>query len=116
MALLRSGDRGAAEAELATYRALYEADQKRTRDRGLAAARIARGRELLQLGRTREAIDHLRNLPESVDSLAALAAALRSSGDLEGAIEALDRAVALDASRTDLRALLNEGRLELLRR
>ncbi len=116
MALQRAGDREAAATELATYRTLYEADQARTRAAGLTAARIARGRELLESGRVADAIDHLRSLPLSADGLATLAAALRSKGDLEGAVEVLDRAVALDSSRTDLRALLNETRLELLRR
>ncbi len=116
MALLRSGQRAAAEAELETYRRLYDAEQRRTLDRGVAEARIAHGRELLRQGRPGEALEHLRRLPESADSLAAIAAALRAGGDLEGAIDELGRAIQLEPGRADLRALLNEARLELLRR
>ncbi len=116
MALLETGDRTAAQAELATYRRLYESEQRRTLDQGLAKARIARGRELLRQGRPEEAIAHLRGLPESADGLAAIAAALRTVGDLEGAVDELGRAIALEPGRTDLRALLNETRLELLRK
>ena len=115
MALLRAGDRSAAQAELATYRALYEEDQRRTRDQGLSKARIARGRELLRQRRADDAIALLRDLGESADSLAVLASALRMNGDLEGAVRKLERALVLEPGRTDLRALLNETRLELRR-
>lgn len=115
MALLRSGDRDAAEAELTRYRELYEAEQRATREQGLATARVARGQELITLGRFEEALVHLRDLPESADSLAAVAAALQAQGDLGGAVRELSRAVALASDRDDLRARLNDLRLEELR-
>lgn len=116
MALLHSGDRGAAETELARYRQLYEAEQRATREQGLAAARVARGRELVTLGRFEEALAHLRDLPESADSLAAVATALQAQGDLAGAVRELSRAAALAPDRDDLRARLNDLRLEELRK
>lgn len=116
MALLRAGDRAAGEAELETYRRLYESEQRRTLERGVSEARIAHGRELLRLGRAAESVEHLRRLPASADGLAALAAALRAGGDLDGAIAELGRAIALEPGRADLQALLNEVRLERLRR
>jgi Flp pilus assembly protein TadD len=116
MALMRTGDREAAKAELETYGSLYQREQRQTMQAGLERARVARGRELVRQGRAEEAVAHLSDLPESADSLSALAAALRAQGDLQGAAERLARAVALEPDRTDLRTLLNETRLELLRR
>lgn len=116
MALSRAGDREGARSELATYGELYEREQRQTMQAGLEQARIARGREMVRQGRAGEAVEYLRELPASADSLAALAAALRAGDDLDGAAEQLSRAIALDPERADLRALLNETRLELLRR
>lgn len=116
MALLRSGDREAAAVELAAYERLYREDQQRVLAQGLAEARIARGLELSRQGEHVAAIEHLRQLPESADGLAALAAALRAAGDLQGAVDELGRAIVVEPGRTDLQALLNEARLELLRR
>lgn len=116
MALMRTGDREGSRAELEIYGDLYEREQERTMRAGLEQARVARGREMVRLGRAEEAVEYLHDLPESADSLAALAAALRASGDVEGAVDKLGKAVAMDPERTDLRALLNETQLELLRR
>jgi len=116
MALMRSGDRQAAQAELEVYSGLYEDEQRQTMQAGLERARIARGRELVRQGRAEEAVAHLSELPESAESLSALAGALRAQGDLQGAADRLAGAVALEPDRADLRALLNEIRLELLRR
>lgn len=114
-ALRASDDAEGAARELAVYRRLYEEDQRRTMEEGLETVRVARGRELLRRGETEAAIVHLRSLPPSPDSLAVLAAALRQAGEPDAAVETLQRAVALAPDRTDLRMLLNEMRLELLR-
>ena len=116
MALHRNGDAEAAQSELETYRELYEAEQAATRRGGLSDARLARGAELVRVGRTEEAVDHLRRMPQTADVLALLARALRASGDLENALRELARAVALEPDRADLRATLDELRLEELRR
>lgn len=115
LALQRSGDQAAAQRELEAYERLYQEDQQRIIRERKQQARIDLGRELLRQGRVEEAAEHLESLPESAESLAALAAALRTSGNLEGAVDKLLRAVALAPDREELRALLNEIRLEQLR-
>lgn len=114
MALLRAGDRAAAERELEVYERLYREDQERVLRKRRQQAQIDLGRELLRRGRIDEAVAHLSALPESADSLAALAGALRVRQDPRGAVRALLQAVSLAPERQDLRALLNEARLEEL--
>ncbi len=109
--LAAAGRRQAAEAELAVYERLHREDQERTRRAGLERARIDRGRELLRRGEVEAALELLEALPESVEALDALAAVRRSAGDREGAARALERAIALDPARDDLRARLAELRL-----
>lgn len=109
----RLGESEAAAREQAVYRRLYEEEQERVRQEGLTEARVARGQDLVRTGRAREAIAHLRALPETATSLAALADAYRAAGDGAAALRTLERAVALAPERDDLRARLNEARLRL---
>lgn len=109
----RLGEHEAAARERAAYRRLYEDEQERVRQEGLTEARVARGQELVRAGRAREAIVHLRALPETATSLAALADAYQAAGDVAAALHTLERAVALAPERNDLRARLNEARLRL---
>lgn len=109
----RLGESEAAARERAVYRRLYEQEQERVRQEGLTEARVARGQELIRMGRAGEAIVHLRTLPETATSLAALADAYRAAGDRGAALRALERAVALAPERGDLRARLNDARLRL---
>ncbi|MGH9381243.1 MAG: tetratricopeptide repeat protein [Thermoanaerobaculia bacterium] len=109
----RLGESEAAARERAVYRRLYEEEQERVRQEGLTEARVARGQELVRTGRAREAIVHLRALPETATSLAALAEAYLAAGDATAALHTLERAVVLAPERDDLRARLNEARLRL---
>jgi len=109
--LNRTGDREAARQELQRFEQLHAEEQRNTRQEGLNRARVDRGWELLRAGRAREAVDHFRNLSESVDTLHGLAAALALSGDHRAALAALERGLLLDPQRQDLRRMLMEQQL-----
>lgn len=112
MALLESGDRAGAQEELEAYRRLNREDQDRIRRQGLERARIDRGRDLLRAGKIAESIAHFENLEPTADTLSALATALRIDDQLDRAVDVLLRASSLAPERQDLRALVNEIRLE----
>lgn len=110
-ALARLGERDAAAEQLAVYRELYQADQERTREEFVAEARLARARELFEERRLEEAERIVTDLPETAETLEALARIHATGGNFDGAVEALEKAVARAPDREDLRRLLAEARL-----
>ena len=76
---------------------------------------IDRGRALLREGKAEEAIAHLDSLSESVELLLVKSQAYSAAGDVDAAIQALERAVILDPSRQEVRRLLADKRLERVR-
>ncbi len=109
--LLASGDREAGDRELVEYRRLHEREQAETRASGRAAARVARGLAYLHQGDAAAAVDYLETLPETAETLAALASALSARGEPRAAVAALEKAVRLAPERQDLRHRLAETRL-----
>ncbi len=109
-ALLLAGRREQAQEELATYGRLQSEDQVRARELARSAAQSARARELIGEGRSDEARALLEELPDLAEVWHARALLARLDGDIGGAIEALERALALERERADLAALLTELR------
>lgn len=109
--LARAGRREDAAEELAVYRRLYEADQERTRRIRRQEEALQRGWHLIETGRPGEAEAVFRGMEEGVEPLVGLARARAIQGDPKGAVEALERAVALAPDRRDLRRRLQEARL-----
>lgn len=114
MVLLRLEEREAAAQELAVYHSLYEEALEQTRQEELLQSRIDRGYDLLRRGEIDEALRHLRGLQPTADVWAARADAHLAAGDLDQALEALERAVAAAPERADLRVRLADlrGRAE----
>ncbi len=110
-ALLRLGRRDEAQEHLVVYRKLYEENKERTKETILNDARMARARELFEQRKLDEAEEIVTGLPESAETLEALARIRATGGNLDGAVTALERAVALAPDRDDLRRLLAEARL-----
>jgi Flp pilus assembly protein TadD len=110
-ALRAAGDSDGARRELAAYRELYLRDQERTRDAGLARARLESAREELRAGRPETALERLRTLDESADVLEVRASAELELGRPDDAARSLERAVTLDRERRDLRERLDQLRL-----
>lgn len=113
--LARTGRREEAEEELEAYRQLYEADQERTRRSLLEESEIDRGWHLIRSGRPGEAEEVFRGLVQGLGggtaALVGLARAQAAQGDHDGAAGTLERAVALEPDRPDLRRALAEARL-----
>ncbi|HVS08590.1 MAG TPA: tetratricopeptide repeat protein [Planctomycetota bacterium] len=107
-ALLLADHPAAAAEQLAAYRRLYEEDQERVRTAHRLAAQVEHGRRLLEEGKPAQAVAALEALPATADSLGTLARAYRQLGRLDAARESLERAVALEPERSDLRSLLSE--------
>jgi len=110
-ALLRLGRRDEAQEHLAIYRRLYEENKERTKEHILIDARLARARELFEERKLDEAERIVAELPETDRTLEALARIRATAGNLDGAVTALERAVAIAPDRDDLRRLLAEARL-----
>jgi tetratricopeptide (TPR) repeat protein len=109
--LLRTGQRSAAAQEMDAYHRLLTAQLERTRQEGLARARLDQGWSAFQAGRHREALEIFASLPETVEALSGLAFSRSRLGDHRGAAQALERAVALAPEREDLRLVLIQERL-----
>ena len=112
-ALARLGRREEAEVALETFRRLYEADQAATRDAGLAAAAVDGAHHLVVTGDPEGALARLESQPHSVDVLLARARALIAMGREAAAMEALEKVLAHEPDRVDVRRLLDEVRLSL---
>jgi len=109
-ALLVRGERDASAQAMERYRRLYDAERERNRRTALARAELDRGWQLLAEQRAAEAHDHFAKLEASPESLAGEAAAARALGHVDEAADLLERALALDPERDDLRRLLAELR------
>lgn len=108
--LMLQGEDEAARKQLDVYRELYREDHESTRSRQRLEAEIKLSQRLVVEGRARDAVAQLESLPETPDSLRALALAHRSLGAVDQAREVLERAVLMAPERTDLQALLVELR------
>lgn len=111
LALSALGEHEEATRHLAAYERLYRRDQAETRERRLLEAEIAAARREVQRGEWRAAVTRLSALPETPETLLALATAHRAGGDLDRAVTLLERAVASAPAREDLRRRLRELRL-----
>ena len=109
--LQRQGETADAQRVMERFGELHAAEQTRTRETGLADARENLAWELLRRGQFGAAADRFRELPETPDTLAGLAASLAQAGDHGGAVSALERALQLDPGRQDLRLALADERI-----
>lgn len=111
--LLRTGDRTGATRELESYRRLFAAEQERVRQQNVERARLDRGWELLRGGQQKEAAQVFAALGDHAEALSGLAFSRSAMGDHQGAVTALEKAVALAPDRADLRLALDEERMAL---
>ena len=109
--LQQKGDAARAQRHLAEYYELYELDQAAARSSELARGEIDRGRDLMRRDEITAAIEHLKTLPPSVESLIVLAEAYNLADQPEKSIETLERAVVLDPGNGEIRRRLSEARL-----
>jgi tetratricopeptide (TPR) repeat protein len=111
MVMRRLGHSEAAQHEAAAFQRLHEEQQERNYQQASAQARLQHGWDLIRKRQWARAIEHFRKLPDTVEVLEGLAAALSLTGDYGGAVEALERALALAPHRHDLRLQLGAARL-----
>lgn len=110
LVLKANGDPEGARRELELFQRLFEGDEERGRLAERQKGEVDRGLNMIAAGELEAAIAHLSALPETPDSLAALAGGQARAGRHEMAATALERAVVLDPSRSDLRRRLGEER------
>ncbi len=96
----------AAQAAMARYRELLAAEQQRRRDAGRQRAALDQGWVLLREGKAVAAAAQFSGLLDSVEALVGAAAAYQTLGEIETAVEKLERAVVLAPEREDLRLRL----------
>lgn len=96
----------AAQAAMTRYRELLVAEQQQRRDAGRQRAALDQGWVLLRDGDATAAAAQFSSLPESVEALVGASAAYQALGDVEKAVEKLERAVVLAPEREDLRLRL----------
>lgn len=109
-ALRAAGDLEGARGHLERYHVLYQRDQERTRRAGVERARVASARAEIAAGRAESALAHLAELTETVEVLEVRARAELLLGRGERARRLLERALALEPGRSDLRRRLDELR------
>ncbi len=107
----RQGQTQEAATTLVTFRRLVEEERLRTRQQGVASARLNHGWDLLRRGESSAAIDHFSALDETAEALRGLASAYDLAGQGDDAIVALQRAVVLAPEDHNLRQLLASQRL-----
>jgi tetratricopeptide (TPR) repeat protein len=112
-ALRAAGDSDAARRELAVYGELYRRDQERTRRAGLERAHLESARAEISAGRAEPALEQLAGLEETIDVLEARARAELLLGRTERAERLLERALALEPGRIDLRRRLDQLRVDV---
>ena len=110
--LRRSGDLEEARRWLERYDAMRSAERASTLESGRRQAELDQAHHLLVSGRPQQALQQLEGLAPDATALGLAARARRATGDVAGALQTLERAVALDPSRTDLRSLLQQWYLE----
>lgn len=111
-ALRALGEQDASRRELEIYAALYRRDQERTRQAGLERARIDGARAEIAAGRGEPALDRLTGLEETVEVLELRARAETLLGRPGEAAALLERALAMDPGRSDIRLRLDRLRSE----
>lgn len=109
-AVLRRLDRREeAAAVLERYRAVQAEDSERTLLTGRRKAALEEVRGLLARGEPSAALARLETLPQEVEALRLGARALEALGRTQEALRLLERAVASDPSRADVRVELQEA-------
>lgn len=109
--LAREGRRDEAQDNMRQWQQLYQEEQEQLHESKLQQARLDGGWALLDAGEWQQAAEQFAGLPETVDALEGLAAALAAGGDHAGAVVALERAVTLAPDRRDLQARLAQERI-----
>lgn len=109
--LARSGDPEAAKVQMFQYQRLTREARDRAYAAGRIGAAVAQAAGLAQRGELAAAVEIYRRLPESVETLEGLAKALVALGQHAGAAQALEKALALEPERRDLRLSLARARL-----
>lgn len=113
MLLARQGDREGSKAEFEIYNQLILAAEEGNRMAEIEEGEVDRAGLMLRQGQVEEAIAHLESLEETVEVVLAKAQAYRAAGRLDDAVESLQRAVAFDPSRQDVRQMLASIRMEM---
>lgn len=98
------------------FSALHAAHQERTRAEGLLTARLNQGWALLRQDEAEAARALFEGLPPGPDTLSGLGQAQYRCGDLDAAVRTIERLLATDPERLDVRLLLDEWRLETANR
>jgi Flp pilus assembly protein TadD len=112
MMLARQGDREASQAEFEIYNRLIVEAEESNRLAEIETGEVDRAGLMIRQGQVEEAIAHLEGLEETVEVLLARAKAYRAAANLDAALDSLQRAVALDPSRQDVRQMLASIRME----
>ena len=113
MLLARQGDREGSKAEFEIYNQLILAAEEGNRMAEIEEGEVDRAGLMLRQGQDEAAIAHLESLEETVEVDLAKAQAYRAAGRLDDAVESLQRAVAFDPSRQDVRQMLASIRMEM---
>lgn len=112
MMLARQGDRESSQVEFEIYNRLILEAEESNRLAEIETGEVDRAGLMIREGQVEEAIAHLEGLEETVEVLLARAQAYRAAGNLDAALEGLQRAVTLDPSRQDVRQILASIRME----
>lgn len=113
MLLARQGDREGSQAEFEIYNQLILAAEEGNRMAEIEDGEVDRAGLMLRQGEVEAAIAHLESLEETVEVVLAKAQAYRAAGRLDDAVGSLQRAVAFDPSRQDVRQMLASIRMEM---
>ena len=98
------------------FSALHAAHQERTHAEGLLTARLNQGWSLLRQNEAEAARALFEVLPPGPDTLRGLGQAQYRCGDLDAAVQTIERLLETDPERLDVRLLLDEWRLETANR
>lgn len=109
--LARSGDREAAKVQMFQYQRLTREARERDYAAGRVGAAVAQAAAMAQRGELAGAVEIYRRLPETVKTLEGLATTLVALGQHAGAAQALEKALALEPERRDLRLSLARARI-----
>ena len=105
----RLGRRTEARDALGRFVAATAEDRQRALEQGRQASALDSVREALSHGEPEAALERLRALPETIASLRLAARAFELAGDPAAVLRTLEKAVAMDPSRADVRVELQEA-------